>query len=99
MQDYYGLEWIFEDCSRTVSFMDMTISIREDRIATSLDEKSMNLYLYILPHYAHPLGVLTGLISGNILCIHSLCSDKDDINRRMKEFMQVFSSADINVIC
>ena len=30
MQDYYGLEWIFEERSKTVNYMDMTISIRED---------------------------------------------------------------------
>ena len=53
---------------------------------TSLYEKLMNLYLYIRPHSAHPQGVLTGIVSGNILCIHSLCSDKEDTNCRMKEF-------------
>ena len=99
MQNYYRLEWIYEECSDNVKYMDMKITILRDRIVTWLYEKEMNLYLYTLPHSSHPLGVLTGLISGNILCIHSLCSDKDDINRRMKEFMQVFSSADINVIC
>ena len=46
----------------------------------------MNLYFYIPPHSAHPLGVLTGLVSCNILRIHSLCSKQDDINRRVKEF-------------
>ena len=69
-----------------VNYMDMTISIRKDRIVTSLYEKSMNLYLYIPPYSAHPLGVLTGLVSGNILQIHSLCSEQDDINLRMKQF-------------
>ena len=58
MQDYYGLEWIFKECSDTVNSMDMTISIREDWIVTSLYEKPMNLYLYIPPHSAHLLGVL-----------------------------------------
>ena len=66
--------------------MDMTISIREDRIVTSLYGKLMNLYLYIPPCSAYPSGVLTGLVSGNILCIHSLCSDEDEINHRRKEF-------------
>ena len=66
--------------------MDMTIATREDRIITSLYEKAMNLYLYIPPYYAHPPGVLTGLVSGNILRVHSLCIEQDDINRRMKEF-------------
>ena len=64
----------------------MTISIRKDRIITSLYEKSMNLYLYIPPHSAHPPGVLSRLVSGNILWIHSLCREKDDINLRMKQF-------------
>ena len=65
--------------------MDMTIEIRGDWIVTLLYEKEMNLYLYIPPHSAHPPGVLTGLVSGNILRIHLLCSEQDDINRRMKE--------------
>ena len=64
----------------------MTILIREDRIVTSLYEKSMNLYLYIPPHYAHPPGVLTGLVSGKILWIHSLCNEQDDINLCKKQF-------------
>ena len=86
MQDYYGLEWIFEERSKKVNYMDMTISIREDRIIKSLYEKSMNIYLYIPPHSAHPPGVLTVLVSGNILWIHSLCSEKDYINLSMKQF-------------
>ena len=85
MQDYYGLDWIFEEMSKKVNYMDMTISIREDRIVTSLYEKSMNIYLYIPPHSAHPPGVLTVLVSGNILRIHSLCSEQDDINLRLKQ--------------
>ena len=86
MQDYYGLEWIFKEGSEKVNYMDMTISIRKDQIVTSLYEKSMNIYLYIPPYSAHPPGVLTGLVSGNILWIHSLCSDQEDINLRMKQF-------------
>ena len=66
--------------------MDMIISIRKDRIITSLYEKSMNLYLYIPPHSAHPRGVLTGIVSDNILWIHSLCSKQDGIELRMKDF-------------
>ena len=36
MQDYYGLEWIFEERSDKVNYMDMTIVIREDRIVMSI---------------------------------------------------------------
>ena len=64
----------------------MTITICEDWIVTLLYEKVMNLYLYISTHSNNPLGVITGLVSGNILRIHLLCSEQDDIKRRMKEF-------------
>ena len=79
--------------------MDMTIATREDWIITSLYEKAMNLYLYIPPQSAHPLGVLTVLVSGNILRIHSLCRKQEDINRRMKDFMRGCLSDEISVIC
>ena len=39
MQDYYGLEWIFEEKSKKVNYMDMTIAIRKDRIITYVYEK------------------------------------------------------------
>ena len=76
IQDYYVIEWIFEERSKKVNYMDMTILIHKDRIITSLYEKSMNLYLYTPPppNSAHPPGMLTGLVSGNILQMHSLCS-------------------------
>ena len=64
----------------------MMISIREDWIITSLYEKTIKLYLYIPPHSTHLPVVLTELVSGNILRIQLLCSKKDDIYRRMKEF-------------
>ena len=86
MQDYYGLEWIFEERSKKVNYMYMKISICEDQIVTSLYEKYVNLYLYTPPHSAHTPGVLTGLVPGNILWIHLLCSDQDNINIRMKQF-------------
>ena len=75
---------------KEVNYMDMTITIREDRIITSLYEKAMNLYLYTTPHSYHPPGVLTGLVSGNILRIHLLCIKQDDVNRHMNEFYARF---------
>ena len=85
-KDYYRLEWIIEELSYYVNYMETKITIRGDRIVTSLYKKAMNLYLYILPHSAHSPGVLPGLVSGNVLQIHSLCSKQEDIKFRMKEF-------------
>ena len=56
MQDYYRWEWIFEERSDKVNYMDMTTVIREDWIIMSLYEKAMNLYLYIPTHSTHPPG-------------------------------------------
>ena len=43
MQDYYGLEWKFEERSEKVKYMDMMIVIRKDLIITSLYGKARNL--------------------------------------------------------
>ena len=59
----------------------MTILIPEDRIITSLYEKSV-----YTPHSDHTQGVLTGLVSCNILRIHLFCSKQDDIDLNMKQF-------------
>ena len=79
IQDYYGLEWVFEDISKKVNYMDMLTSIRKYHIITSLYEKTTKIYLYMPPHSALPPGLLTRLVSGNILWIHSLCSEQDHI--------------------
>ena len=84
MQDYYGLEWIFEERSDIVNYINVTISICGDWIVTLLYEKSMNLHLYIPPHSAHSPGMLTGLVSVKILRIHSYWVDKDYINLCIK---------------
>ena len=84
MKYYYGLSWFFEELSDTVNYMDMTISIRKDLIVTLLYEEATKLYLYIPSHSAHPPGVLTGLVSGYILCIHLLCSNKEDKKRHIE---------------
>jgi len=66
--------------------MDMSLSIKGGKIASTIYEKMMALYLYIPPHSAHPLDVLTGLIMGNTLRIHQLCTEEDNIASKMKVF-------------
>ena len=66
--------------------MDMTISIENRKITTTLYEKPMALHLYIPPHSCHPPGVLTGLIMGQVLRFYQLCSEQKDIEIKLKEF-------------
>ena len=82
MNDYPGLEWEFSDRSREIDFMDLSLSIENGKLVTTLYEKPLNLHLYIPPHSAHPPGLLTGVVYGSLFRIHTLCSSDDD--RRIK---------------
>jgi hypothetical protein len=79
-----GLRWIFSDCSQEVVFMNLQLKIVGRKIITSLYTKPMALQLYLPPHSCHALGVLSGLIFGNVLHIHQLCSDAQDVMKEIK---------------
>ena len=66
--------------------MDLTITIVDGKIETTIFEKAQNLYLYIPPHSSHPRGVLTGLICGQVLRFRRLCSKRSDANKKIQEF-------------
>ena len=86
IDEYHGLKWIFSPKSTQVDFLDITISIQNNEIRTTLFEKSLNLYLYIPPHSAHPPGVLTGLVIGNCHRIHTLCTQPEDKDALLRQF-------------
>ena len=64
--------------------MDITVSIAGDGLHTTLYEKPLALYLYIPPHSAHPPGILTGHVYGEVLRIHRICKDEDDRANRVR---------------
>ena len=66
--------------------MDMTIAINNRKITTTVYEKPLALHLYIPPHSCHPPGVLTGLVMGMVMRFYQLCSKKEDIDKKLKEF-------------
>jgi hypothetical protein len=68
----HKLRWEHSELSFTVNYMDLTISIQDGKIKTTLYSKALNLYLYIPPHSAHPPGVLNGLVCGTIHRIFTL---------------------------
>ena len=86
MQTYHGVEWTFTPLASSVDFLDITVSIREGIISTTLYEKALNLYLYISPHSCHPPGVLTGLVLGNCHRIYTLCTDQTDVKYHLRNF-------------
>jgi hypothetical protein len=86
MQQWHGLEWEFSTPSHSCTFMDLLLTLHHGKIMTTLHEKKHNLFLYIPPHSAHPKGMLNGLIFGNILRIHRLCSNPPEIHNNVKSF-------------
>jgi hypothetical protein len=88
LNNWYDLDWDISDRVTQVNFMDLTIKIVGSRIETTLYEKPMALYLYIPPHSAHPPGVRTGHIFGEVLRIHRLCTHQDDVDERIRVFFR-----------
>ena len=88
MNNYPGLTWEFNKPSHRVDFMDLTISIHNGKITTSLFEKPLNLHLYIPPHSAHPPGLLPGIVHSTLFRIFTLCSDPNDQILRTKVFFK-----------
>eukprot|EP00804_Cyclotella_cryptica_P019481 CCRYP_006649-RB/>CCRYP_006649-RB protein AED:0.21 eAED:0.04 QI:0/-1/0/1/-1/0/1/0/367 len=65
IQDYnnYGiLKWDITSPKTAVNFLDLTITIENDRLTTKTFQKPNNPYLYIPPHSAHTPGMIHGII-------------------------------------
>jgi hypothetical protein len=81
-----GLRWVFGKRSNEVVYMDLQLKIDGKKTVTSLFAKPMVLHLYIPPHSCHAPDVFLGMIFGNVLRIHQLCSHATDIVRELKLF-------------
>ena len=87
--DKFGkLRWDFSPLSNSVNFLDIKITIKENRIHTTLFEKDLNLYLYIPSFSYHPPGMIKSIIYGSAKRAHSLCTDNADIIQYMHALLQ-----------
>ena len=83
----FGLTWDHTELVQSVDFLDLTISITPtNRVSTTLFEKASNLHLYIPSHSAHPPGLISGIVFGNLFRIHTLCSDEEDRRAKTRMF-------------
>jgi hypothetical protein len=78
-----GLNWMFKSARKKLTFMDMTIQVKGEKIVTTIYAKPLALYQCISPNSCHPPVVLTGLIFGQILRIYQLCSHSKDVNKEL----------------
>ena len=83
-QNDSGLKWIFSERTTEVVFMDLQLKIEAKKVVASLYAKPMALHLYIPPHLCHAPEVLPGIVFGNVLQIHQLCSRAADVTQELK---------------
>jgi hypothetical protein len=50
--DDFEIEWTIEERPNKIDFMDLTLTLNNNRITNTLYEKPSNLHLYIPPHSA-----------------------------------------------
>ena len=72
------LKWDIEVPSCEVNYSDWTIMLNNGRITAKIYQKTINLYLYIPPHSAHPPGMIKGVIFGILRHYFEQNSDKKD---------------------
>jgi hypothetical protein len=88
LDKWHGLTWGCTELSSTCNFMDLTLTIKSDKIITTVYEKEMNLHLYLPPHSAHAKGVSNSLVSGQVLRYRRLCTFQADADKKVSEFIQ-----------
>jgi hypothetical protein len=74
---------MFKSPRKKLTFINMTIQVKGEKIVTTIYAKALALYQYIPPNSCHPPGALTGLIFGQIIRIYQLCSHSKDVNKEL----------------
>jgi hypothetical protein len=72
------LQWNIEDLTSSTTFLDLTITIKDQKIHTTTFQKDLNLYLFIPPISAHPTSCFKGLIVGELLRYWNQNSSSED---------------------
>ena len=98
INNYPGLTWDFNTPTNKVDFMDLTISITNGNISTSLFEKPLNLHLYIPPHSAHQPRLLPGIVHSTLFRIFTTCLDHNDRILHTQDFSKDSKLVAIRVI-
>jgi hypothetical protein len=87
--DQFGtLRWNIEELTNSMTFLDLQLTIEGNLIKTKTFQKPMNLYSYIPPISAHPLGCFKGLIMGELLRYWRQNSDSKDFIEITSLFFQ-----------
>jgi len=88
VNNFGKLRWDFSERSTESVYLDLIIRVNSGVISCCMNEKELNLYLYIPPHSAHPPGVLLSLISGRLQSIYRLTTSAHDRRQLFERFVR-----------
>jgi hypothetical protein len=88
VNNFGKLRWDFSERSAETVYLDLIIHVNNGIISCCMNEKELNLYLYIPPHSAHPPGVLLSLISGRLKSIYRLTTFAQDRRQLFERFVR-----------
>ena len=86
MNNFGILTWDVEEPSRTVDYLDISIKMQNGSFVTKTYQKPINLYQYIPPGSAHPLGMMEGVVHGILTQYYYQNSRQEDFWKISMQF-------------
>ncbi len=82
--------------NRSTTYLDLTISISNNKIKTDLYRKPTDKVQYLLPSSCHPAHTFKSVPYSLALRLLRICSDTSDLNNRFKELEEMLLSRGYN---
>ena len=86
-----GLKFTWEISETSVTFLDINISVQDNKLATSVHYKPTDSYSYLLYSSSHPSHVKDSIPYSQFLRLRRLCSEDSDFNSKCDEMSNFFS--------
>ena len=80
--------------SRSINFLDTTVTIKKGKLVTDLYKKPTDRCQYLLPSSAHPSFVSKNIPYSLALRIVRICSEPETLDRRLSELKQMLLGRD-----
>ena len=86
-----ALKFTWEISETSVTFLDINISVQDNKLATSVHYKPTDSHSYLLYSSSHPSHVKDSIRYSQFLRLRRLCSEDSDFNSKCDEMSNFFS--------
>ena len=86
-----ALKFTWEISETSVTFLDINISVQDNKLATSVHYKPTDSHSYLLYSSSHPSHVKDSIPYSQFLRLRRLCSEDSDFNSKCDEMSNFFS--------